>query len=155
MAEIAEKTGNSPADQTGRDPIDALPPWEQGPEILAIRSRQIDYSKPLPGTYLTTGLRAQRGYRLSKFCMTFMKPENREAFQADPAGYMAAAGLSDYEQKLIETQNWNGMLRYGVNTFMVLKLSNVPGVGQNRTGAAMRGETYEQFMATRNAPEAS
>ena len=51
--------------------------WEDGQEVLAIQSRQIDYSKPLPGTYLTTGVRAQRGYRLGKFCMTLMSPANR------------------------------------------------------------------------------
>jgi hypothetical protein len=47
------------------------------------------------------------------------------------------------------------MLRYGVNTFMLLKLSATLGVGQNRTGAAMRGQSYEEFMATRNVKEAS
>lgn len=126
-------------------------PWEDGGEVLAINSRQIDYSKPLPGTYLTTGIRAQRGYRLGKFCMTLMTPSNRETFKADHEKYMSDFGLSDYEKDLIRTKNWNRMLRYGVNTFMILKLSNALGVSQNHTGAAMRNQTYEEFMATRNA----
>lgn len=125
------------------------------PEILPIRSRQIDYSKPLPGTYLTTGLRAARGYRFSKFCMSLMKPEVREAFKADPERVMVEAGLTDHERQLVHDRDWNGMLRYGTSTFMVLKLSNALGVGQNRTGAAMRGQTYEEFMATRNVKDAS
>ena len=126
-------------------------PWEDGKEILAIQSRQIDYSKPLPGTYLTTGVRAQRGYRLGKFCMTLMSPANRELFKADAEKYMTEFALSDYEKELIRTKNWNRMLRYGVNTFMILKLSNAMGVSQNETGAAMRNQTYEEFMATRNS----
>jgi protocatechuate 4,5-dioxygenase alpha subunit len=126
-------------------------PWEDGGEILAIQSRQIDYSKPLPGTYLTTGIRAQRGYRLGKFCMTLMTPANRELFKADSETYMSDFGLSDYEKDLIRTKNWNRMLRYGVNTFMILKLSNAMGVSQNHTGAAMRNQSYEDFMATRNS----
>ncbi len=129
--------------------------WEQGVEILPIKSRQIDYSQPLWGTYLTTGRRAQRGYRLSKFCMSLMDRARREAFQADPRRVMTEFGLDEYEQSLVNARNWNGMLRYGVNAFMILKLSNVVGVGQNRTGAAMRGQTYEEFMATRNVKEAS
>jgi protocatechuate 4,5-dioxygenase, alpha chain len=129
-------------------------PWEDGGEILAIQSRQIDYSKPLPGTYLTTGIRAQRGYRLGKFCMTLMSPANREAFKADAEGVMNRFGLSDYEKELVRTQNWNRMLRYGVNTFMILKLSNAMGVSQNHTGAAMRNQSYEDFMATRNTKSA-
>ncbi|HVO17194.1 MAG TPA: protocatechuate 3,4-dioxygenase [Alphaproteobacteria bacterium] len=124
-------------------------------EVLPIKSRQIDYAHPLWGTYPTTGARAQRGYRLSKFCMSFMSPANREAFKADHERYMSDWGLSDYEKGLIRRQDWNGMLRYGVNTFMLLKLSATLGVGQNRTGAAMRGQSYEEFMATRNVKEAS
>ena len=124
--------------------------WEDGGEILAIQSRQIDYAKPLPGTYLTTGLRAQRGYRLGKFCMTLMAPANRALFKADTDKYMQEFGLSDYEKDLIRTKSWNRMLRYGVNTFLILKLSNVMGVSQNHTGAAMRNQSYEDFMATRN-----
>lgn len=125
-------------------------PWEDGLERLAIRSEQIDFDNPLPGTYLTTGLRAQRGYRLGKFCMTLMSPSNRELFKADAEKYMTDFGLSDYEKDLIRTKNWNRMLRYGVNTFMILKLSNALGVSQNHTGAAMRNQSYEEFMATRN-----
>jgi len=124
-------------------------------EILPIKSRQVDYAHPIWGTYLTTGARAQRGYRLSKFCMSFMGPANREAFKADQERYMRDFGLDDYEQGLIRRQDWNGMLRYGVNTFMLMKLSAAFGIGQNRTGAAMRGQTYEEFMATRNVKEAS
>lgn len=131
------------------------PGTPEEPEILRIRSRLIDYSRPLPGTYLTTGLRAARGYRFSKFCMSLMDPAKREAFKADPERAMEAFGLSEYERQLVRDQDWNGMLRYGTSTFMVLKLSNVLGVGQNRTGAAMRGQSYEEFMASRNVKDAS
>ena len=131
------------------------PGTAEEPEILRIRSRLIDYSRPLPGTYLTTGLRAARGYRFSKFCMSLMDPAKRESFKADPERAMAEFGLSDYERQLVRDQDWNGMLRYGTSTFMVLKLSNVLGVGQNRTGAAMRGQSYEEFMASRNVKDAS
>jgi protocatechuate 4,5-dioxygenase alpha subunit len=124
-------------------------------EVLPIKSRQVDYAHPLWGTYLTTGARAQRGYRLSKFCMTFTDPAHREAFKADRERYMRDFGLDDYEQELVRRQDWNGMLRYGVNTFMVIKLSNAFGLGLNRTGAAMRGQTYDAFMATRNVKEAT
>jgi len=145
--------------ESARDPRAAPAPpaaaWESAIEILPIRSRLIDYAHPIWGTYLTTGPRAQRGYRLAKFCMSFMRPANRDTFKADPDRYMADFGLDERERRLVREQDWNGMLRYGVNTFMVLKLSNVLGVGQNRTGAKMRGQTYEEFMATRNVKDAS
>ena len=125
------------------------------PEILPIRSRSIDYAHPIPGTYLTTGARAARGYRFSKFCMSLSHAASREAFKADAERFMQEAGLSGTEKQLVRDRDWNGMLRHGTSTFMVLKLSNALGVGQNRTGAMMRGQTYEAFMATRNFKDAS
>lgn len=133
----------------------ARPPWETEIEILPLRSRLIDFQHPLPGTYLVTGRRAQRGYRLSKFCMSFMKPDVRAKWKEDSEGYMRDFGLTEYERGLIREQNWIGMIRYGISPFMIFKLSAAFGVGQNRTGAAMRGETYEDFMKTRNVKDAS
>lgn len=130
------------------------PAWEIGVEVLPIKSRLIDFEHPLHGTYLTTGARAQRGFRLSKFCMAFMKPANREAFKADPERFMSEHGLTDYEKDLIRTQNFNAMVRYGVNAFMIFKVANMLGINQNQTGAKMRLESYEEFLATRNTKDA-
>ena len=130
------------------------PRWETEVEVLPIRSRQIDFAHPLHGTYLSTGARAQRGFRLSKFCMAFMEPATREAFKADPERVMAAHGLTDYEKSLIREQNFNAMVRYGVNAFMIFKLANAFGVNQNQTGAKMRLQSFEAFMKTRNVKDA-
>jgi gallate dioxygenase len=138
-----------------RDPAAARPPWETSVEILPIRSRLIDFEHPIAGTYLTTGARAQRGYRLSKFCMAFMSPAFRDRFKADPERVMREFGLSDYEQTLIRERNFNAMVRYGVNCFMIFKVANALGIGQNRTGAMMKNMSYEEFMATRNVKDAS
>lgn len=126
--------------------VEHAPPQEQ----LDIQSKQIDYANPIPGTYLTTGLRAARGYRFSKFCMGFMKPENRDAFKADAEKVMNQFALTDIEKKMIRDRDWNGMLRYGVNSFLLMKLANVLGTAQNEMGAEMRGQTYNEFMQTRN-----
>jgi protocatechuate 4,5-dioxygenase alpha subunit len=130
------------------------PRWEREVEILPIQSRQIDFAHPLPGTYLTTGARAQRGYRLSKFCMAFMRPEFRERFKTDAERAMDEFGLSEYEKTLVRAQNFNAMVRYGVNAFMIFKLANAFGVNQNQTGAKMRLQSFEEFMATRNVKDA-
>ncbi|MCW5773639.1 MAG: hypothetical protein KIT16_18500 [Rhodospirillaceae bacterium] len=132
----------------------ARPAWETEVEILPIKSRMIDFDKPLPGTYITTGARAQRGFRLSKYCMQFMQPAFRKAFKEDGEQTMAAFGLTDYERELIRRQDFNAMVRYGVNAFIIFKVANALGVNQNQTGAKMRKESYEQFLATRNVKEA-
>ncbi len=125
------------------------------PERLRIRSRQVDYANPIPGTYLTTGMRAARGFRLGKFCRSLMDPANRDSFKADAEAYMTRCGLDEVEKTLVRSNDWNGMVRYGANCFAIFKLASTFGVGQNRTGAGMRKQSYEDFMATRNVPGAS
>lgn len=39
--------------------------WDRDDEILPIQAEFIDYDHPMLGTRLTTGRRAQRGYRFS------------------------------------------------------------------------------------------
>lgn len=132
------------------------PPCVDGlmPE-LPLSSRQIDFSRPIAGTYFVTGVRASQAYNFSKFCMSLSHVANRDRAQADLDIYMDENGLNEFEKELVRAQDWNGMLRYGTSTFLVLKLAGTLGVSQNRVGAAMRGETYEQFMSTRNVKGAN
>jgi len=43
-----------------------------------------------------------------------------------------------------------GMIEAGCNIYFVLKIGAVTGIGLYKMGAQMRGESYEQFLATRN-----
>ena len=42
----------------------------------------------IPGTYVFDYDRSHQGYHLNMFCMSLLKPENREAFLADEEGYL-------------------------------------------------------------------
>ena len=42
----------------------------------------------IPGTRVFTAQRAKQGYQLNQFCMSLMKPENRERFKADERAYL-------------------------------------------------------------------
>jgi gallate dioxygenase len=46
------------------------------------------------------------------------------------------------------------MIHYGVSFFMLEKLGAVIGVSNLHIYAAMRGETFDEFRKTRNAPGA-
>jgi protocatechuate 4,5-dioxygenase alpha subunit len=120
------------------------------PDAPALKSRLIDYSRPIAQTYLITAAAAQRGFRFSKFCRSFMDPAARERFKADQAAYMREFELDETEQRMVREHDWLGMQRHGVSFFLVLKLAGTLGVGQNHVGAAMRGESYEAFLKTRN-----
>jgi hypothetical protein len=54
---------------------------------------------------------------------------------------------------MVRARDWLGMLRYGVNHFLVFRVAGMCGDGLAATGAKMRGETLEEFMRTRRVWE--
>jgi protocatechuate 4,5-dioxygenase alpha subunit len=95
-----------------------------------------------------------RGLRINSLCNALSQPDQRAAFRADEEGFMAAHGLTDSERQLVRERDFSGLLAAGGNIYFLLKLGVVTGNGLYRMGAQMRGETYEQFLASRNDPGA-
>ncbi len=91
-----------------------------------------------------------RGYRINKMCNALSQAHNREAFKRDEEAFMTAHGLTEDEKRLVRARDFSGLLAAGGNIYFLLKLGVVTGNGLYMMGAKMRGETYEQFLATRN-----
>lgn len=115
----------------------------------------------MPQPQLTPGVRIQgsevfdlaqswRGYRINKMCNSLSHAANREAFKRDEEGFMAAHQLREDEKQLVRDRDFSGLLAAGGNIYFLLKLGVVTGNGLYMMGAKMRGESYEQFLATRN-----
>ena len=118
-----------------------------------MKQSERDFANPSPGSYLLTVSLAQQAYRLSAFCRGLMSPERRAAFKAEGDRVMREAGLTDAERALVHARDWLGMVRYGVNHFLVFRLAGALGDGLAATGAKMRGETLEEFARTRRVWE--
>jgi protocatechuate 4,5-dioxygenase alpha subunit len=93
---------------------------------------------------------ARRGRRLNKLCAALCSPQEREAFKRDEEAFMARFGLSDAEKELIRRRDFQGLIDAGTNIYYLLKIGSATGNGLYKMGAQMRGETYEQFLGTRN-----
>jgi len=106
------------------------------------------------GTYPFTLARSTRAYALNHFLQQLTEPEQRAQFLAHPREAMTRAGLSDVEMQLIDTRNWIGLIREGAIFFGLEKLAAVLHLPNAVVYAGMRGETLEQFQASRNAPGA-
>lgn len=105
--------------------------------------------REIPGAFIFTGQRSARGYRLNKFAMSLVEAANRDAFRADERGYMAGFNLTEEEVSMVERRDWAEMIRYGGNIYIILKVAGALGISLMQMGAQMRGETLEQFLATR------
>jgi protocatechuate 4,5-dioxygenase alpha subunit len=97
---------------------------------------------------------SRRGQRLNKMCASLCDPRNRDAFKNDEEGYLARFSLSEQEKQLIRKRDFAGMIAAGMNIYFMLKIGSVTGNSLYRMGAQMRGESYDEFLATRNIKDA-
>jgi len=109
---------------------------------------------PIADTSIFDLRASRRGYRLNRMCGSLCSPANREEFKRDEEAFMAKFGLSDEEKKLIRARDFAGMIDAGMNIYFMLKIGAVTGNSLYRMGAQMRGESYEDFLATRNFKDA-
>jgi protocatechuate 4,5-dioxygenase, alpha chain len=110
--------------------------------------------RPIPDTSIFDLRLSRRGRRLNKLCAALCSPEEREAFKRDEEAFMARFGLTDGEKQLIRKRDFKGLIEAGTNIYSLLKIGSVTGNGLYKMGAQMRGETYEQFLSTRNFKDA-
>lgn len=126
----------------------------EGERHLAHIGRQLAGAEQLSGSYPFNLQRSVKTYRLNKFLRDMREPEHRAAFLADEESSFERAGLSETEKDLLRRRDWQGMIHYGAIFFGLEKLGAVLGVSNLHIYAAMRGESLEDFMQTRNAPGA-
>jgi protocatechuate 4,5-dioxygenase alpha chain len=103
----------------------------------------------IPGTYVFTGERSTRGYAVNKLASSLISAANRAAFLNDEAAYMARFSLTAAEQEMVRQRDWGELVKHGGNIYLLLKIAGTLGSSLLAMGAQMRGETLEQFLATR------
>ncbi|HEY1701834.1 MAG TPA: gallate dioxygenase [Trebonia sp.] len=113
-------------------------------------ARQLRGIEDLKGTYPFDIATSVRAYRLNKYLHDMVDPAHRARFLDDPEASFEAAGLTEEERDLVRARDWPGLIHYGVIFFMLEKLAAVTGVSNLHVYAAMRGESLEDFLQTRN-----
>ena len=113
---------------------------------------QIDKTRVIEDTKIFDHEETRRGYRLNKFAMSMTNAGNREAFKADEEAYLAKWALTEIEKQLSRDRDWRAIMdQHGGNIYMIMKIGAVLGHGLYQIGAHQRGQTYEEFLTTRNA----
>ena len=129
---------------------DRAVPAEVNARHRAHMQHQLAGIDKLPGTYPFTLARSAKGYRLNKFLHRMIEPQWRQRFLAEPEALFAESGLSEEERDLLRRRDWRGLIHYGVIFFVLEKLAAVLGIPNLQVYAAMRGESLEDFIQTRN-----
>ena len=99
----------------------------------------------IPGTTLFDARRSRKGYHLNMFCMSLMKPENREAFKANEDAYLDGFPMSAEQRAAVRKRDWNQMIWLGGNIYYTSKLAACDGLTFQNIAAIMTGSTQEQY----------
>lgn len=110
---------------------------------------ELEGASNLQGTYPFTHARSHANLRINRFLHALTRPEHRSRFMNDFEALASEHGLSEEEKDLIRGRKWIEMIRRGVIFFVLEKMAAVLGVSNPEVYAAFRGETIEQFQATR------
>ena len=113
---------------------------------------ELEGAASLAGTYPFTHARSHANLRLNSFLHDLVLPAHRERFVNDFDALALERGLSSEEMELVRERRWIDMVRRGVSFFVLEKMAAVLGVSNPAVYAAFRGETLEQFLATRKVP---
>ncbi|BAO83059.1 hypothetical protein SMCB_0831 [Serpentinimonas maccroryi] len=101
----------------------------------------------IPGTTPFDGALAQKGYALNKMCFSFNHQANREAFVADPEGYMARYGLNPQQAEAVRSKQVLALLQAGGNAYYLAKFAGIFGLNMQDIGAQQTGVSKPEFMA--------
>jgi protocatechuate 4,5-dioxygenase alpha chain len=76
-----------------------------------------------------------------------MKAENREAFRADEAGYLAKYPMTPEQRQAVLDRDWNRMLELGGNIYFTSKIAANDGLSFQQIAAMMTGSTQAEYAA--------
>lgn len=99
----------------------------------------------IPGTPVFTGEKARIGYAINKMCYSFNEKANRDAFVADPEGYMAKYRLNETQKNAFRAKDVNAMVAAGGNIYYLAKFAGIFGLGVQDVGALQTGMSLEAF----------
>ena len=114
---------------------------------------QLEGIDSLAGTYPFDVARSVERMRINRFFWNLTQPAWRERFVADEAALHREAGLTGDESRLVAERDWLGLIRYGAKFFVLEKALRVLRITNLHAYAQMRGETFEEFLATRRVPD--
>jgi protocatechuate 4,5-dioxygenase alpha chain len=101
----------------------------------------------IPGTRVFTAGRARKGYWLNQFCMSLMKPENRERWKANEAAYLKDWKMSDAQKKAVLARDYNQLLDLGGNIYFLAKVFSTDGLSFVQAVSSMTGMNVEEYKA--------
>ena len=99
----------------------------------------------IPGTVVFDAEQSRLGYHLNMFCMSLMTAQNRAAFKADQAGYLARFPMTQAQRQSVLDRDWNQMIQLGGNIYFTSKIAATDGLSFQQIAAIMSGVSQPEY----------
>lgn len=109
----------------------------------------------IPGTTIFDSDMARAGYHANQFCMSLMKPENRERFLADERGYLDEWPMTEPQKQAILERNYLALQKLGGNVYYFAKIFFTDKKSVQFGSASMAGmseQDYREMMINGGRP---
>ena len=101
--------------------------------------------KDVPGTTIFDAEQSRKGYWLNQFCMSLMKPANRERFKANERAYLDEWAMTEDQKQAVLARDLNRCIELGGNIYFLAKVGATDGRSFQQMAGSMTGLTEEQY----------
>lgn len=100
----------------------------------------------VPGTTVFDERMSRQGYHLNQFCMSLMKPDNRERFKADNRAYLDGWKMTEAQKQAVIDRDYNRMLSLGGNIYFLAKIFSSDGLSFQYAASTMTGVSEDEYL---------
>lgn len=101
----------------------------------------------IPGTTVFDAAQSHKGYGLNQFCMSLMKPDNREMFKADERAYLDEWEMTEEQKQSVLDRDMNAMIALGGNIYFLAKIGATDGKSFQQMAGSMTGMSEDDYKA--------
>ena len=101
----------------------------------------------IPGTTVFDAEQSRKGYWLNQFCMSLMKPDNRERFKANQRAYLDEWAMSEAQKQSVLDMDLNRAISLGGNIYFLAKIGATHGRSFQQMAGSMTGMTEDEYRA--------
>jgi protocatechuate 4,5-dioxygenase alpha chain len=99
----------------------------------------------IPGTTIFDAEQARKGYWLNQFCVSLMKPENRERFRANERAYLDEWPMNEEQKQAVLARDLSRCIQLGGNIYFLARIGATDGKTYQQMAGSMTGMTEEEY----------
>ena len=99
----------------------------------------------IPGTTIFDAEQSRKGYWLSQFCVSLMKPENRERFRSNERAYLDEWPMTEEQKQAVLARDLNRCIQLGGNIYFLARIGATDGKTYQQMAGSMTGMTEEEY----------